>query len=139
MNNSTVYKNSRDDWSTPDWLFQQLDNEFCFTLDPCANYHNHKCKKYFTIADDGLSRSWRNESVFMNPPYGKNIKHWVKKAYEESLNLETTIVCLLPASTDTKWFHDYCLYGEIRFIKGRLRFGGSSQNAPFPSMIVIFN
>lgn len=139
MNNSTIYKNARDNWTTPEDLFIDLNNEFHFTLDPCSDIYNHKCEKFYTIADNGLDQSWAGEIVFCNPPYGRNISKWVKKAYYEYILNNTFSVLLIPASTDTSYFHDY-IYGvaEIRFIRGRLRFGGSSQNAPFPSMIVIY-
>lgn len=129
-----------DQWETPQWLYDQLHNEFNFVLDPCCDATNQKCKiGYWKGINDGLKESWHeHKSVFMNPPYGKEIGKWVKKAYEESQN-QTTVVCLLPARTDTKWFHDYILgKSEIRFLKGRLKFGGCKNSAPFPSMIVVF-
>lgn len=123
------------EWSTPQDLFDQLEQEFHFTLDPCATKENAKCRKFYTKEDDGLSKSWINERVFMNPPYGREIGKWVLKASKEP-NLA---VCLLPARVDTKWFHDYILNkSEIRFLKGRIKFGGHKNPAPFPSMIVIF-
>ncbi|WP_165820836.1 DNA N-6-adenine-methyltransferase [Pueribacillus theae] len=127
------------DWETPQDFFDELDKEFNFTLDPCASHTNAKCDKYFTKEDNGLLQDWSGETVFMNPPYGREIKDWVRKAYEESLK-GTTVVCLLPARTDTRWFHDY-IYGNaaIRFIKGRLKFGGAKNSAPFPSMVVIYD
>lgn len=124
------------EWETPQWLFDQLDAEFHFTLDPCATYENAKCAMFYTKEDDGLSRDWGGESVFMNPPYGREIVKWVKKAYEEG----TEVVCLLPARTDTRWWHDYVMKAaEVRFIRGRLRFGGCKNSAPFPSAVVVFN
>ena len=124
------------EWSTPQELFDKLDAEFHFTLDVCATKQNAKCKKYFTEKDDGLGMAWPG-IVWMNPPYGRQIQQWVKKAYESSLE-GATVVCLLPARTCTRWFHDYCLKGEVQFIKGRLKFGGVKDNAPFPNMLVIF-
>jgi phage N-6-adenine-methyltransferase len=130
------FSSKTDDWATPQDFFDELDKEFRFTLDPCADDLNHKCKKYFTREDDGLSQDWSGHRLFMNPPYGREIGKWVKKASEVAGGV---VVCLLPARTDTRWFHDY-IYGksEVRFIKGRLKFGGSKNSAPFPSMIVIF-
>lgn len=129
----------RDDWETPPWLFKELDDEFHFTLDAAANDDNHKCRKYFTKKDDSLVQNWGGYTVFCNPPYGKQIKKWCRKAYEESLKPDTTVVMLIPARTDAAWFHDYILgKAEIRFIRGRLRFSGATQNAPFPSMVVVF-
>ncbi len=128
----------RDDWETPTDLFEKLNKEFNFQLDVCASDENAKCKKYFTKKNNALKLAWNHhESIFMNPPYGRKIGPFIKRAYEES-QLNCTVVCLLPARTDTKWFHDYCVKGEIRFIKGRLKFSNSKNNAPFPSMIVIF-
>ena len=125
------------EWTTPQALFDELDNEFGFTLDPCATHLNHKCEKYYTKEDDGLSKDWSGETVFCNPPYGRELIDWVKKCYSEA-GKGATVVMLIPARTDTSYFHDY-IYGEheIRFIRGRLRFGDSKQNALFPSMIVV--
>lgn len=136
MNTSLMFSSKTDLWSTPQDFFDKLNQEFNFTLDPCATDDNHKCKKYFTTKDNGLSQSWDNEIVFMNPPYGREIGKWVAKA---SKVVGGVVVCLLPSRTDTRWFHDY-IYGraEIRFIRGRLKFGGCINSAPFPSMIVIF-
>lgn len=131
------FSSKTDLWSTPQDFFNKLDDEFGFTLDPCATPENAKCDKYFTIEDDGLAQDWSGERVFMNPPYGREIGKWVKKASESN----TLVVCLVPARTDTRWWHDYVIGGgaEVRFIKGRLKFGGSSNSAPFPSAVVIFN
>ena len=134
-----AFSSKTDDWATPQQTFNELDNEFNFTLDPCASHQNAKCEKYFTKEDDGLSQDWSNEIVFMNPPYGREIGKWVEKAYRESLK-GAVVVCLIPARTDTKYWHNFIFpYAEIRFIKGRLKFGGSKNSAPFPSAIVIYN
>lgn len=126
------------EWGTPQALFDELNEEFHFKLDACANAENAKCPVHFTLADNALWQEWAShESVFMNPPYGPHLADWVQKAWEESQR-GCTVVCLLPARTDLGWFHDYCLNGEIRFIRGRLRFEGAKYNAPFPSMLVIF-
>ena len=122
------------EWATPQRLFDQLDAEFHFTLDPCCTKENAKCEKYYTAGQDGLSQSWDGERVFMNPPYGRQIKAWIKKAYETN----ATVVCLVPSRTDTAWWHDYCMKGEVRFIRGRLYFNDGDGRAPFPSVIVIF-
>lgn len=129
---------NKSDWETPQWLFDDLNNKFHFTLDPCANRDNHKCDNWFSKESDGLNKSWQGHTVFMNPPYGREIGKWVEKAYRE-YQKGVTVVALLPARTDTRWFHNY-IYGkaEIRFIKGRLKFSGSKNSAPFPSMIVIY-
>ncbi len=130
-------------WETPQEFFDELNKEFNFTLDPCATKETAKYKKYYTEKDDGLSKDWSGEVVFCNPPYGTAIKHWVKKCSEEGKKKNTTVVMLIPARTDTIYFHEYIYHkAEIRFIKGRLKFGGKqkgSGSAPFPSMLVIFN
>jgi site-specific DNA-methyltransferase (adenine-specific) len=133
-----IYSSKNDEWTTPDDLFNKLNAEFNFTLDAAASNENYKVANYYTIQDDGLRRSWGGEIVFCNPPYS-NINEWVKKAYNESLKPKTTIVLLIPARTDTKFFHKYIYHrSEIRFIRGRVHFSNSKQPAPFPSMIVIF-
>lgn len=139
MKTDLMFSSKSDEWSTPQYVYDELDKEFCFTLDPCATKGNHKCDKYFTKEDDGLSHSWAGETVFCNPPYGRAIKNWVKKAYMESSLHGAVVVLLIPARTDTRYFHDY-IYGkaEVRFIRGRLKFGEAKLNAPFPSMIVVF-
>lgn len=137
--NDGLYSSSTDNWGTPQLLFDELNKEFHFTLDPCANEINHKCEKYFTVEDNGLIKSWEGERVFCNPPYGREMYKWVKKAYEEN-EKGTFVVMLLPARTDTRWFHDFLYKNfEIRFIKGRLKFNDGKEDAPFPSMIVVMN
>ena len=139
MNNDLMFSSKTDLWSTPWNFFEKLNDEFHFTLDPCSTHENAKCYKHFTIEEDGLLQDWGNEVVFCNPPYGRQIKDWVKKAYEESQKDNTTVVMLIPARTDTIYFHEYIYHkAEIRFIKGRLKFGDAKNAAPFPSMVVIF-
>jgi len=126
-------------WETPQWLFDKLDKEFHFTLDVCALPETAKCKNYYTPQIDGLKQDWEDNICWMNPPYGREVGVWIEKAYNESLK-GATVVCLIPSRTDTKYWHDYCMKAsEIRFIKGRLKFGDSKNSAPFPSAIVIFN
>ena len=134
---SVHFSSATDNWSTPQEIFDGLNLEFGFNLDPCSTLENAKCKNYFTIKENGLEQDWDKFIVFMNPPYGRAIKNWMKKAYESSLN-GAIVVCLVPSRTDTNWWHNYAMKGEIRFIKGRLKFGDSKNNAPFPSAIVIF-
>jgi site-specific DNA-methyltransferase (adenine-specific) len=131
---------SKDDtWGTPQSFYHKLDMEFSFTLDPCASDSNAKCTKYYTEADDGLAQDWGGETVFMNPPYGRDIKKWIKKAREESEKPNTTVVCLIPSRTDTRYWHDHVMQAkEIRFVKGRLKFGDAENAAPFPSAVVVF-
>lgn len=133
--NQGLFTSTTDEWATPQYLFDALDKEFHFELDVCANHENHKCAKYFTKTDDGLSMPWGGVTIWCNPPYGREIGKWVAKCVDHP----GTAVMLLPARTDTRWFHDY-IYNkaEIRFIKGRLKFGDSKNSAPFPSMVVIF-
>lgn len=138
MNTEVMFSSKSDEWSTPQDIYEQLDNEFHFNLDPCATIENHKCETFFTQNDDGLSKNWGGYRAFVNPPYSQ-IKQWVKKCWEESTKPNTIIVMLIPARTDTKYFHEYINHrSEVRFIKGRLKFGNSSNSAPFPSMVVIF-
>lgn len=138
MISKVLFSSARDDWETPQEFFKALDDEFHFTLDPCADDHNHKCERYFTIEQDGLSQSWAGETVFCNPPYGRAISRWVEKAYTEAAVNGALVVMLIPARTDTNTFHDY-IYNraEIRFVRGRLHFSGADRS-PFPSMIVIY-
>jgi len=140
MNTALMFSSKTDLWETPQDFFDELNKEFHFTLDPCATPENAKCKKYFTIKENGLQQDWQGETVFCNPPYGKAIKFWVKKCYEESRKPNTTVVMLIPSRTDTTYFHEYIYKKakEIRFIKGRLKFGNSKHPAPFPSMVVVF-
>ena len=140
MNTALMFSSETDLWATPQDFFDGLNEEFNFTLDPCAIPENAKCNKFYTLEDDGLKQNWGGETVFCNPPYGKAIKDWVKKCYDESLKPDTKVVMLIPARTDTIYFHQY-IYNkakEIRFIKGRLKFGESKNSAPFPSMVVVF-
>jgi site-specific DNA-methyltransferase (adenine-specific) len=132
-----LFSSATDEWESPQWLFDALDREFGFTLDPCSTHENAKCRRHFTRAEDGLVQHWANETVWMNPPYGKDIAKWMEKAYETSRH-GATVVCLVPARTDTEWWHRFAMKGEIRLLKGRLRFGGSKNSAPFPSAIVVF-
>ena len=128
-----------DNWATPQDFFDNLNEEFHFTLDPCANEEKHKCNLFYTKEQDGLTKDWGGHVVFCNPPYGKEIADWVRYSYEQSQKPNTTVVMLIPARTDTRYFHDY-IYGkaEIRFIKGRLKFGDATTAAPFPSMVVVY-
>ena len=127
------------EWATPQDFYDKLNSEFHFTLDPCANETNAKCNKYYTRSEDGLKQDWGGEIVFCNPPYGRELGEWVRKSRMESWKPNTKVVMLIPARTDTRWFHEH-IYNkaEIRFLKGRLKFGNSKASAPFPSMIVIF-
>lgn len=135
---SVHFSSKTPEWYTPQEFFDRLNAEFGFTLDPCCTHENAKCDRHFTREDDGLRQSWAAESVFMNPPYGREIGEWMRKAYESCYQNGATVVCLVPARTCTAWWHDYAMKGEIRFIRGRLKFGGAIDSAPFPSAVVIF-
>lgn len=138
MNTKAIWSSNSDEWATPQDFYNKLDEEFDFDLDPCANDANHKTKEYFSTDDDGLSKNWGGHRVFCNPPYSQ-ISKWVKKCYEEAHKPGTIVVLLIPSRTDTRYFHDYILHrSEVRFVKGRLKFGDSKNTAPFPSMVVIF-
>lgn len=130
------FSSETDLWATPQDFFDRLNEEFGFELDVCATPENAKCARYFTERENGLLQTWKG-ICWMNPPYGREIAQWIKKAYESAL-AGATVVCLVPSRTDTQWWHDYCMKGEIRFVRGRLKFGGVIDNAPFPSAVVIF-
>lgn len=150
-----LFSSKSNEWETPQNLFDKLNSQYHFTLDPCCTHENAKCQKHYTQEDNGLTQNWSNEVVFCNPPYGREIGKWVKKAYEESKK-GTKIVMLIPARVDAKWFHQYIYHKEnegirVEFIKGRLKFinrllpswreDGNFKASPatFPSMLVYFN
>lgn len=134
-----MFSSKSDEWSTPQSFFDSLDAEFSFDLDACATEENHKCEEYFTKEQNGLCADWGGRTVFFcNPPYSE-IEKWVAKAFYEGRKDNTVVVLLIPSRTDTKYFHNYIMHrSEIRFVKGRLKFGNSKNSAPFPSMVVIF-
>ena len=136
MRKNVHFMSERSDWETPQSLFDVLNREFGCELDVCATAETAKCKAFFSPEDDGLSQEWTG-ACWMNPPYGREIGYWVKKAYESSLR-GATVVCLLPARTDTRWWHTYVMRAEVRLLRGRLRFGNAKNSAPFPSAVVIF-
>lgn len=137
MDAELMFSSKTDLWETPQEFFDELNNEFHFELDVCALPENAKCAVYYTPEMDGLSQTWRGR-CWCNPPYGRTVGRWVEKA-ARAAETGATVVMLLPARTDTAWFHRY-IYGkaEVRFIRGRLKFGGAKSGAPFPSMIVVF-
>lgn len=138
MVSKALFSSATVEWATPQELFDNLDREFGFTLDVCATPENAKCHVYFTKADDGLSKGWGKNVCWMNPPYGRGISDWVRKAFVAS-QYGATVVCLLPSRTDTRWWHKYIVeHAEVRFVRGRLKFGGAKNPAPFPSAICIF-
>ena len=138
MNTDLMFSSATDQWATPQAFFNDWAKLFPFTLDVCADASNAKCPRYFTREDDGLRQDWAPEVCWMNPPYGREIGRWVRKAYEESQK-GATVVCLLPARTDTAWWHDYVIeHASVAFIRGRLKFGDATSGAPFPSAVAVF-
>ena len=151
MNTEVMFSSKSAEHATPQDLYDALNTEFGFTLDPCATHENAKCDVYFTEAEDGLKQDWvraaNGGAVWMNPPYGRGIVNWIVKAVQTSC-AGTRVVCLLPARTDTKWWHEFiwdtkanCPYRgvQVRFLRGRLKFGNATNSAPFPSVVVIFS
>jgi phage N-6-adenine-methyltransferase len=134
---ATMFSSKTPEWETPQFLFQGLDAEFGFELDVCATPDKAKCKRFFSPFEDGLKQDWGGAVCWMNPPYGRAIGLWMEKAFE-SAKRGATVVCLVPARTDTDWWHRYAQRGEVRFLRGRLKFGNAINSAPFPSAIVIF-
>lgn len=140
--NDVHFSSKTDQWSTPQWFFDRLNSMFCFDLDVCEDETNHKCETYFTKEQDGLKQQWSGHRVWCNPPYGRGIKDWVRKAAETvELYKDGVVVMLVPARTDTSWYHDYILNNpnaSTIFLRGRLYFGAGDGRAPFPSMVVVF-
>jgi phage N-6-adenine-methyltransferase len=134
---AALFSSLTDEWPTPAWLFAALSREFAFSLDPCSTHENAKCARHFTREEDGLRQNWGEECVFMNPPYGRQIRFWMEKAFAASKE-GATVVCLIPARTDTEWWHRYAMKGEVRLLRGRIIFEGARHAAPFPSAVVIF-
>ena len=135
----TMFSSATGNWATPPGFFAYLDEQFGpFTLDPCASADNAKCPFFYTKEDDGLAQPWYG-TVFVNPPYGRGIQHWIQKAFKSAQKNQTRVVMLIPARTDTRYWHDYVMSAdEIHFVKGRLKFGSSTNSAPFPSAVVVF-
>ena len=134
MNSNLMFSSKDQTWETPIDFFNKVNEEFNFDIDVCATEATAKCDMYYTPEIDGLKQEWKG-TCWMNPPYGRKIGAWMRKALES----KTTVVCLVPARTDTKWWHDYAMKAsEIRFVKGRLKFGDSKNSAPFPSAIIVF-
>nr|WP_199065062.1 DNA N-6-adenine-methyltransferase [Chromobacterium sp. ASV5] len=139
MSNAHVhFSTGEDEWPTPQQLFDELHAEFHFTVDVCATPANAKCARYYTRAQNGLDQDWTGETVWMNPPFGYEIKHWMEKALR-SAGKGATVVCLVPSRTDTRWWHSYAMWAaEIRCLDKRLRFDGGNAKAPFPAVLVVF-
>lgn len=138
MNTKTMFSSRNDTWETPQDFFDKLDDIFHFDIDVCATADNAKCSVYYTPEDDGLQKTWKG-TCWCNPPYGRNIREWIKKTYETAKSETGTVVCLIPSRTDTKYWHDYVMKATgIFFVRGRLKFGNSKNSAPFPSAVVVF-
>jgi phage N-6-adenine-methyltransferase len=135
--NPVHFSSATDLWATPQEFFDRLHEQFNFQTDVCALPENAKCAQFYTPEMNGLAQEWSG-NCWMNPPYGRTIGAWVEKAYRSASENGATVVCLLPARTDTRWWHEHCLKGEVIFIRGRLKFGGHKNSAPFPSAVVIF-
>ncbi len=139
MKHTAAFMSTSEDWETPQEVFDFWNHEYQFDLDAAASHDNAKCALYFTKESDALSRPWVGR-VWLNPPYSHSIGKWIQKAYEEvEREHAETVMCLIPARTDTSWWHDYVMKADhIWLIRGRLRFSGSAVNAPFPSALVVF-
>jgi phage N-6-adenine-methyltransferase len=135
---AAMFSSKSAEWPTPQYFFDEYDAELGpFDLDVCASAENAKCERFFTREDDGLAQPWTGK-VWCNPPCGRTLPAWMAKAWEASQTTAELVVCLVPARTDTGWWHDYAARGEVRFVRGRLRFGGAENGAPFPSAVVVF-
>ena len=137
MNTDLMFSSATDNWATPQEFFDKLDAVFNFQTDVCASTENAKCPKFYDKTENGLAQEW-NGVCWMNPPYGKPIGEWMRKAYESARRNGATVVCLVPARTDTKWWHDTAALGEVFFVPGRLKFGSAKNSAPFPCAVVVF-
>jgi site-specific DNA-methyltransferase (adenine-specific) len=139
LKTSVHFQSESVEWATPQEFFNKLNEEFDFQLDVCATEQNTKCSNFFTKEMNGLCQEWQGV-CWCNPPYGRQIKDWIKKSYETAKQNKGTVVCLIPARTDTNWWHEYVMKAtEIRFIKGRLKFNNHKNSAPFPSALVVFS
>lgn len=137
MNKDLMFSSNTDQWATPQAFFDRLNSVFRFKTDVCALPENAKCERFFSPDVDGLKQDWQGV-CWMNPPYGREIGKWVEKAYRSAKENGATVVCLLPARVDTRWWHDFCAKGEFFFVKGRLKLGDAKDSAPFPNAVVVF-
>jgi phage N-6-adenine-methyltransferase len=137
MNTKLMFSSKSAEWSTPQKLFDSIDSVCGFELDVCATHDNAKCKRYYTVKDDALSKFPWKGVCWLNPPYGRGIEKWMDLAHWSAMH-GSVIVCLVPARTDTAWWHNYAVKGDIIFLRGRIKFSGHKNCAPFPSAIVIF-
>lgn len=136
MKHTGLFTSNKDDWRTPTPLFNKLNKRFSFDYDVCASHENAKCPKYFTKEMDGLKQQWTG-TCYCNPPYGRVIGKWMEKAYKSSV-MGATVVCLIPARTETRWYNNWVVRGEVEFLKGRQKFSDGKTGAPFPSAVVTF-
>lgn len=131
------FSSNKLDWGTPRYVFDAVNRIHNFTLDVAADESNALCESFINAEDDCLSQDWIGDICWMNPPYGRGIVKFMKKAYEQSL-LGVKVCCLVPARTDTEWWHEYAMKGDIYFYRGRIKFVGAESSAPFPSSLVSF-
>ena len=137
MSTELMFSSATDNWATPQDFFDKLHAVFNFQTDVCASAENAKCAAFYDLAANGLAQQWRG-SCWMNPPYGKTIGDWMRKALQSARDNGATVVCLVPARTDTRWWQDTAPHGEVFFVPGRLKFGSSKNSAPFPCAVVVF-
>lgn len=137
MDTKVMFSSNNKEWETPDDFYEAIDSVCHFNLDVCASRENAKCETFYTKEDDGLSKRWVG-TCWMNPPYGREVTKWVEKACLEGQRRGTRVICLLPARTDTRWWHEHASKGRRIYMRGRLKFGGMSNSAPFPSVLVVF-
>lgn len=137
MNKDVMFSSKTDMWATPQDFYNSLNAKFKFQTDVCAIAENAKCDNYYSPEQNGLEQDWKG-TCWMNPPYGREISRWMEKAYVSAKDNGATVVCLVPARVDTKWWHNFSAKGEVSFLKGRLKFGDSKNSAPFPSAVVVF-
>lgn len=137
---AAMHSSVRDDWATPNYIFAPLNEEFDFDLDPCCKAETAKCEKFFTPIDDGLSQSWANRRVWMNPPYGRGvIDKWMEKARQSAWMEGASVVCLVPVHAGSQWFKQSMqACDELRFLEGRVRFEEAKDDAPFASAVMVF-
>ncbi len=129
------------EWSTPLWLFDPMNAEFRFTVDVAASHEHHRCERYYTKEDNGLAQDWRGERVWCNPPYNAEaLQAFTQKAWETTREDPSSLaVFLVPVKSDQKWWHRYAIKSEVRFIPGRVAFGGAANSAPMPVTFVIIS
>lgn len=135
--NDSLFSSDNSSWETPSWFFSAVHSEFSFDIDAAASMENRKLQKFFSVQQDAFRLQWHGR-LWLNPPYTRGINKWFAKARSEVELRGSTVVCLVPARTDTNWWFDHARFGEVRFLKGRLKFEGAPTSAPFPSALIIY-